>query len=354
MHPRRLSLPLAGAAIACFLPIAGHAQNAAPQPPREIPARILPVPDTVSPEMQRLIAAPLNPAWNTVPKTPEEWRALSAKAAEGGRALVPGLKERFGVALDETAMGGVRVYVATPKEIAPENRNRVLIYLHGGAFVLNPDIAGAREAIVMAGYGRVKVISVDYRMPPDHPFPAAYDDAYAVWRDVIKTTPAQNAAVFGSSAGGGLALSLALRLKAEGLPLPGALGLGSPWTEMSGRGDSFATHEFVDNFLVSNNGFLDASAKLYSGGVDLRDPRLSPIYGDLNGMPPTILTTGTRDLFLSNTARTHRALRDAGVTASIQVFEGMSHIGWSVNAAMPEGKAAFLEMAEFFDRHLGR
>lgn len=354
LRPLALATAMAAPAVLMAAPpaFAQTAQTAAA--PRPIPAKELPVPDTASPGLQALIAAPLFPAWNVVPKSPEDWKALSSRAAENARKAVAGLIDKFGVTVTPGEMGGVKVYTVTPKEIAPENQNRVLLYFHGGAFVLNPDIAGTREAIPMAAYSRIKVVAVDYRMPPDHPFPAAYDDASAVFAELTKTVPAKNVAVFGSSAGGGLALSLATRLKQEGKPLPGALGLGSPWTEMSGRGDSMKVNEFVDNFLVSNDGFLDASAKLYANGVDLKDPRLSALYGDLAGMPPTVLTTGTRDLFLSNTVRTHRALRRAGVPAVLQVFEGMSHIGYSVDPTMPESREAFADMMELFDKSLGK
>ena len=329
-------------------------QGAAQTVLRDIPARTLTAPDTVSPQLRKLMEAPLFPGWSTVPATADEWKNVTATAAATARASVPDLQQTFGVTLEPMKMGGVSVFVVTPKAIAPANANRLLIYLHGGAFILNPDIAGTKEAIAMAGYAGVKIIAVDYRLLPDNPWPAPNDDAYAVYREATKTVAAGNIGVFGSSAGGQLALALVLRLKKEGLPLPGAVGLGSPWSEMSGRGDTFATNEFVDNFLVSNRGFLDAAARLYAGGKDLRDPDISPIYADLHGLPPTILTTGTRDLFLSNTVRTHRALRAAGVPATLEVFEGMSHITWSQNPSMPESKAAFDEMAAFFDRHLGR
>ena len=321
---------------------------------RDIPARTLTAPDTVSPQLQKLMDAPLFPGWSTVPKTADEWKSLTATAAVNARASVPDLQKTFGVTIEPMKMGGVSAYAVTPREVAPANANRLLIYFHGGAFILNPDIAGTREAIAMAGYAGIKIIAVDYRLLPDNPWPAPNDDAYAVYREATKTTPAGNVGVFGSSAGGQLALALVVRLKKEGLPMPGAIGLGSPWSEMSGRGDTFATNEFVDNFLVSNRGFLDAAARLYAGAKDLRDPDISPLYADLHGLPPTILTTGTRDLFLSNTVRTHRALRAAGVPAALDVFEGMSHITWSQNPSMPESKAAFDEMAAFFDQHLGR
>ncbi|MEJ1975871.1 MAG: alpha/beta hydrolase [Acetobacteraceae bacterium] len=205
--------------------------------------------------------------------------------------------------------------------------------------------------MLMAGYGRFKVISVDYRMPPDFPFPAALDDAMAVWRDVLRTQDPRKMAIFGSSAGGGLTLATILRAKQEGLPLPAAIAPGTPWSDMTGDGDSIAANAFVDNVLVSNTGWAGAAARLYAGAHDLREPLLSPIYGDVRGFPPAILTSGTRDLFLSNTVRAHRKLRQAGVEAALQVFEGQSHAQF-LDPFVPETQEAFEEIARFFASHL--
>ena len=138
------------------------------------------------------------------------------------------------------------------------------------------------------------------------------------------------------------------------LALPAAIGLGTPWSDMTETGDSYRTNEWLDNVLVSYSGYLTPAAKLYAAGRDLKDPQLSPIYGDFAGLPPAILVTGTRDLFLSNTVRTHRKLRAAGIEASLQVFEGMSHAQYLFTPDSPETREVFGEMAHFFDDHLGR
>jgi epsilon-lactone hydrolase len=123
---------------------------------------------------------------------------------------------------------------------------------------------------------------------------------------------------------------------------------------MTETGDSYKTNEWLDNILVSYHGYISHAALLYANGHDLKDPQLSPIYGDFHGFPPAILTTGTRDLFLSNTVRTHRKLREAGVEAELQVFEGISHVQYQLVADTPESKEAFEEIARFFDKHLGK
>ena len=122
--------------------------------------------------------------------------------------------------------------------------------------------------------------------------------------------------MFGTSAGGALVLEMGLRAKQLGLPMPGAISSGTPMSDVTKVGDTFYTNEMVDNVLVSRDGFCDAGAKVYADGHDMKDPLISPVYGDYAGFAPTILTSGTRDLLLSNTVRVHRKLRDAGVEAS--------------------------------------
>ena len=214
--------------------------------------------------------------------------------------------------------------------------------------------SATREAILMAGFGKFKVISIDYRMPPDFPYPAAMDDAMAVWKETVKTNDPKKMAIFGTSTGGGMTLAMVLRAKTEGLALPAATAPGTPWSDMTKTGDTFFTNEMIDNILVSNDGWLGDAAKLYANGHDLKDPQLSPVYGDVSGFPPTILTSGTRDLFLSNTVRMHRKLRQAGAVADLHVFEGQSHAQYAGDPDAPETKEHFGELTAFFDKYLAK
>src|SRR5450631_2125439 len=131
-------------------------------------------------------------------------------------------------------------------------------------------------------------------------------------------------------------------------------GARHPMVGHDKTGDTFFTNEKVDNILVSNDGWLGDAAKLYANGHDLRDPQLSPVYGDFSGFPPTILTSGTRDLFLSNTVRVHRKLRQAGVVADLHVFEGQSHAQYAGDPDAPETKEHFGELTAFFDKYLAK
>jgi monoterpene epsilon-lactone hydrolase len=191
-------------------------------------------------------------------------------------------------------------------------------------------------------------------MPPDAPYPAALDDAMTVWKAASSMAAPANMAIFGSSAGGALTLSMVLRAKQENLPLPGAIAPGTPMADLTETGDSFHANAMLDNVLVAPGTSCDARARLYASGRDLKDPLLSPLYGDMHGFPPAILTTGTRDLLLSNTVRVHRKLRQAGVEAVLQVYEGLSHAQYLRDPAAPESREAFEEIARFFDTYLGK
>ena len=332
-----------------------HAVAQAPgEGPRDVPAKTVPVPETVSPQMQKLIAAPLSPTWNVIPNTAEGWKEqVNAAAAATVRGL-PALRKTLHVKVAPMILDGVKAYMVTPEVIPAENRNRLLVHVHGGCFVSNPGEAGTSEAIYMAGFGGFKVISVDYRMPPDHPYPAALDDAMTAWKAATKIAAPRNMAIFGSSAGGNLTLAMILRAKRDHLPMPGAIAPGTPMSDLTNAGDSFHTNAMLDNVLVAPGANCDKRAALYTNGHDLTDPMLSPVYGDMRGFPPAILTTGTRDLLLSSTVRVHRKLRQAGVEAVLQVFEGQSHAQYSRDVTAPENKEAFQEIARFFDKHLGK
>ena len=306
----------------------------------------------VSPEMKAMIGAHYPPHFNADPKTPAEWKELIDRRAKLLIAGIPAMKAKLGVKVEETRIAGVHCYIVTPNKIALENRRRLLIHVHGGGYVFGPGEAALPEAIMMAVFGGYKVISVDYRMPPDFPYPAALDDAMAVWKQVLKSHERHRLAIFGTSTGGAMTLAMVLRAKDEKLPLPAAIAPGTPWSDIDKIGDSYASNEWVDNELVTWDGWLGRAAKLYASGTSLKNPYISPIYGDFKGFPPTILTSGTRDLFLSNTVRTHRKLRRAGVIADLNIYEGQSHAQYQMNVDAPETKEAFIDIANFFDRYL--
>ena len=327
----------------------------APAKPLEVPAKSLNPPTAdISPGMQEIIARPLNPDWNFHAKTGEEWRAKADSIAAGVTPGIPAMLDRLHVKMEASTIDGVRVHILTPDDIPAANRDKTIVHMHGGCYVYFPGESGTTEGIMLAGFGRYKVISVDYRMPPEAYFPAAVDDGITVYKSVLKTTDPKKVGIIGTSAGGALTLELVVKAKQDGLPMPGAIAPGTPMSDITKTGDSFYTNEFVDNVLVSPKGFCDDAAAFYAHGHDLKDPLLSPVYADMAGFPPTILTTGTRDQLLSNTVRVHRKLRRAGVEADLNVYEGESHAQYQFDDRVPETKEAFGDIAAFFGKHLGQ
>ena len=136
--------------------------------------------------------------------------------------------------------------------------------------------------------------------------------------------------------------------------MPGAIATGTPTVDLTKTGDTLFTNAMVDNVLGTQDGFIRETALLYANGRDLKDPLLSPIYGDVHGFPPTILTSGTRDLYLSNTVRMHRMLRAAGVEARLQIWEGQSHAQYMRDITAPETKEYHDEVVQFLNLHLAR
>lgn len=319
--------------------------------PLKVPAKEVPLPKTVSAQLARFIAAPV-PAPESVPKTADEWRALQKTADAEATKISLAASAFIGTKIEPTKVADVPCFWITPKEIAAENKDRLIVHVHGGAFVFNAGIAGTGEGTLLADACKTRVLSIDYRMPPDHPFPAASDDVLAVWKAVVKDHDPKKVAMAGTSAGGALILTTMLRLKGTDVPRPAATLVGTPASDFTKTGDSAYLNAEVDNLLGRYEGRIEACLELYANGKDLKDPLLSPIYGDFKDFPPTILVSGTRDLLLSNTIRAHRKLRAAGVEADLHIYEGESHAMYLTSYPSPESLDALGEIAKFFDRHM--
>lgn len=313
-----------------------------------VPARDIPVPTSVSPQAQAMLGGPApTPAEYPAPGDVEGWRAHVATADEFMLGMLEAGRARLATEVETRVVDGVTIYVAVPEGSDPDDR-RTYLDIHGGALIMGGGEVCKRMAASTAARVGVPVCAVDYRMPPEHPYPAALDDCLAVYRKLIEAHRPEEVVVGGASAGGNLAAALLLRARDEGLPLPAAAVLMTPEVDLTESGDSFATNLGVDTVL----GLLRPVNELYAGGHDLAHPYLSPLFGDFTtGFPPTLLTTGTRDLFLSNTVRMHRALRAAGVPAELHVLEAAPHGGFFGTA--PEDRELDREIRAFVHRHLG-
>ncbi|WP_231568463.1 alpha/beta hydrolase [Novosphingobium malaysiense] len=247
----------------------------------------------------------------------------------------------------ERDLDGLCVFDVTPEDL-PAGSGGVVLDLHGGGLFLCGGELCRLMAIGIATRLKTKVWSPDYRMPPDHPYPAALDDAMTAYRALLEQYDPSRIVVHGASAGGNLAAALILRARDEGLAMPAGAILQTPEADLTESGDSFHVNLGVDPGLAP----LMPVNLLYANGHDLTDPYLSPLFGDFTkGFPPTILTTGTRDLFLSNTVRMHRALRAADIPAELHVVEAAGHGNFS---GAPEGDEIDKEIRHFLESVLSQ
>jgi epsilon-lactone hydrolase len=306
--------------------------------------RVVPVPKTVSTEAQRRLSRP-EPDQGPPQSLADRRKgtdAYTARARVEWSRLCPNQ-------IVEEKIAGVPVRKVTPEGVPEANRDLVLLNLHGGGF--NSDSGSYTESIPIAGYSKIPVVAVLYRLAPEHPFPAAVDDSVAVYKELLKTYKPSHIVIYGTSAGAILTAEVAVRLQQLGLPLPAALGIFSGLGDFSRSGDSVAIYG-----LRGFSGHLDPPQPEprdgdYAAATDPRDPVLSPIFSDPHGLPPTLFVTSGRDLLLSGTVNLHRAYLNAGVDARLVVFDALPHAFW-YDSTLPEAIEANHMMADFFVKQL--
>jgi monoterpene epsilon-lactone hydrolase len=274
-------------------------------------------------------------------KSTDEWRAQDSAEA----------LKRYPVTIHSSTLGGVPVDEITPPQLPAENRHRVFINLHGGGF--NSDSGSRIEGDPIANLAHTEVISIYYRLAPEHPFPAAVDDVIAVYQELLKTHAPKNIAIYGTSAGAILTGEVAVKLKQLKLPLPAALGVFSGGGDFSRVSDSRQLYALdgLPGVLQPTNDKTLPDAE-YVGQTSRRDPLLSPLFADLSGLPPTLLVTSTRDMLLGDTTTLHRTLLRQGVDARLVVFEALPHAFW-YHFEFPETREALELMAHFLDSTVG-
>ncbi len=310
--------------------------------------RIVPFPASISDEARAALTravredgVPLNALYvMPEPGDHEAWMGIKSAADAQYAAALKGLAGSLRSTVETVQIDDATIHVATPEQ--PFRVDRAFIDLHGGALVFGGGDACRAGAQMQADQHGVRCYGVDYRMPPEQPYPAALDDCLSAYRFVLERHAPETIVIGGRSAGGNLAVAMVLRARDEGLPLPAALILLSPEVDLTESGDSFEINQMIDVVLP---GSLMSNNLLYANGTDLTHPYLSPLFGDLEGFPVTFLQTGTRDLFLSNTVRLHRALRRAGVQAELHVFEAMPHGGFG--GGTPEDTELREEVSRF-------
>ena len=313
-----------------------------------VEGRLIPFPASISPEarasLERQVnddGVPLNALYAMpLPDDYAGWMKVKAAADGHYAAAVKALAGTLRAAVETVQTDNVTIHIATPEAVLKSSC--AYLDFHGGALVVGGGEACRAQAQMQADQHGAVCYGVDYRMPPEHPYPAALDDALAAYRYVLERHSPSRIIVGGRSAGGNLAAAMLLRGRDEGLPMPAGMILLSPEVDLTESGDSFEVNQMVDVVLP---GSLMRNNRLYAGSADLSHPYLSPLFGDLTGFPPTFLQSGTRDLFLSNAVRMHRALRRADVKAELHIFEAMPHGGFQGNT--PEDRELASEVLRF-------
>lgn len=258
-------------------------------------------------------------------------------------------RDHYPVDIVRSAIAGVAVDVVTPSGVDIDHRT--LLCLHGGAFMWGRGAGALLEAVPVAATARMRVIAVEYALAPEHVFPAAVDDVFAVYRALCEVQPAQSIGIYGCSAGGALSAQTVARIIAEGDPPPGAVAM-LHGTGLDMHGDSRASAAF----LTGTDAAPDApslAAMPYLAGASADDPLVFPGEhpGVLAHFPPSLLVTGTRDFAASSVTVMHRRLRAAGADAALLHFDGMWH-AHHMATTLPESRETFAALADFFRKHL--
>jgi epsilon-lactone hydrolase len=230
--------------------------------------------------------------------------------------------------------------------------SRVLLFFHGGGYC-SGSIASHRRMVTEAGRaGRLRTLAVGYRLAPEHPFPAAFDDAMTAWRWLRKRgIAAAHIAIGGDSAGGGLTLALIEALRDAKEELPGCAWLVSPWTDLTMSGSTLVTKAAVDPLI--HKAYLDELAAAYvPAGMDRKDPRLSALYADLEGLPPLLIQVGSAETLLDDATRFAAAAGSADVPVTLEIWPHMIHAWPLWNAHLEAGRRALSSAGAFIHRHL--
>lgn len=248
--------------------------------------------------------------------------------------------------LEPVTCGGVPAEWVGPADEAA----RVILYLHGGGFRIGSPRSHRGLVSSLAGLAGCRALSLDYRMAPEHRFPAALDDACTAYRWLTERVAPARIALAGDSAGAGLALATLLRLRDEGSALPAAAVLMSAWTDLAALGPSYAERAAADP--LNQRPALLAMARGYLNGADPGSPAASPILADPAGLPPLLLQVGSREIVHSDSVLFAERARAAGVAAELQDWDGMVHVFQQFPAELPQASAALAEAAAFLRRHL--
>jgi len=231
--------------------------------------------------------------------------------------------------------------------------NGVVLYLHGGAYIFGSTITHRGIASSLAIASRCPVLTINYRLAPEHPFPAGLDDACTVYRALLHTHAGSAVAVAGDSAGGGLAVALALRIRDEGLQSPAALALMSPWTDLTLSNPTHASKAHLDPYFP-DSALLKAAAQAYAAETPLSHPHVSPQFADMSNLPPTLIHVGEFEALLDDARLLAQGMATGGSAATLTCYAGMWHVWQTLTGRFREADESIAALGEFLRRQTGR
>ncbi len=261
-----------------------------------------------------------------------------AERISGGAVQLP-----TGMQVETVSSAGIVADWLIPTEAAPD---RAMLYLHGGAYTLGSRRSHRSIVANLAQASGMRALLPEYRLAPEHPYPAAVEDATAVYRWMLaQGLPPSGIVVAGDSAGGGLTLALLLTLRDAGYPMPAAAVLLSPWTDLAGTGKSVVDRADLDPWLSGAG--LAAAGQVYAGSHDVREPHISPVYADLHGLPPLLIHVGSDEVLYDDAARVAEKVRATGGAVDFVEWDGMWHVFQSLGDFLPEAREAIAQIGIF-------
>ncbi len=281
----------------------------------------------------------------------EGWAGLQAANDRVKEGRADGVALALGVSYREFELGGIPVVEVTPAKLLREDK--VVVYLHGGAYVLNSAKAVIASAGVFAAETGLRVLAVDYTLAPHSRWQQTTDEVVSVFEALAEQgVKPGDVLLYGDSAGGGLAAAITLKMRDRGLAMPAALVLWSPWTDVTGTGDSYISLRDAEPFYTYEH-ILGPAALAYADASDHKNPYVSPVYGDFSkGFPPTLIQGGTRELLLSDFVRLYQALDRAGQTVKLDLYEGMPHVFIPTMPNSMESRYAMAKVLAWAERYL--